>query len=118
MPETGREVRTLRDAFCRRFRCRPDAFERRLLARCLPPMQRLPATIWLTLRPSSFARELTLLSRLGSATDASLLRPELDGYAYENERDKPIRVVVFGLRLSRRRFRRIFREVMEKPTTP
>lgn len=118
MPWTGGQVRTLRDAFCRRFRCKPDVFERRLLARCLPPMQRLPATLWLALKPSSFARELTLLSRLGSATDASLLRPELDGYAYENERDRPMRVVVFGLRLSRRRFLRIFRELMETPNAP
>lgn len=58
---------------------------------------------------------MALLSRLGLATEVSHLRPELEGYAYENERDKPARVTVFGIRLSRRRCLKIFREVMTGP---
>ncbi|MCC6231394.1 MAG: hypothetical protein IT580_02055 [Verrucomicrobiales bacterium] len=42
------------------------------------------------------------------------MRPELDGYAYENDRDRPFRIAVLGLRLSRRRCLRLFQKVMEE----
>lgn len=118
MPESlpkqsgGREGTTFRQAFCRHFHCAPESFERRLLTRCLPPLARVLVVFWLAAKPASFAREIALLSRLGAARDPAILRPELDGYAYENERDKPFRVEVLGLRLSRRRCLRIFRQVM------
>ncbi len=112
MEASARQRPDFREAFCRQFGCRPEGFERRLLIRCLPLLWRLPGALWLLVSPRSFARELGMLSRLGSARDPALLRPELEGYAYENERDRPWRVAVFGIRLSRRRCLRIFLTVM------
>lgn len=113
----GRENPTFRQAFCRQFRCKPEDFERRLFARCLSSWMRWLVACWLAAKPDSFGRELALLTRLGEAKDVSPVLPELEGYAYENERDKPMRVAVFGIRLSRRRCLRIFRQVMGMPGT-
>ncbi len=114
-PPNPPEGLTFRQAFCHRYRCKAESFERRLLTSCFPILYRLPVAIWLVIRPESFAREMALLSRLSLSTEVSHLRSELEGYAYENERDKPARVAVFGFRLSRRRCLRIFREVMRGP---
>lgn len=66
-----------------------------------------------------------MLGRLAGSPSESALRGELEGYVYENERDKLFRVRTLGLRLSRRRFVRIYRNVMggtapgrEKTPTP
>ena len=108
----GSSVPLFRDAFCRRFGCAPTNFEKAILRRCFPPIVRPLGTILLTLRPEMFRRELTMLARLAASPSESALRGELEGYVYENERDKPFRVRTLGLRLSRRRFVRIYRNVM------
>jgi hypothetical protein len=62
--------------------------------------------------PRIFRRELSLISRLGEAQNASQVRQELEGYAYENARDRSFRTESLGLRLSRRRFVRLMRRVL------
>jgi hypothetical protein len=79
-------------------------------------MVRPLGTILLILRPAMFRRELSMLSRLAGSPSESALRGELEGYVYENERDKLFRVRTLGLRLSRRRFLRIYRIVMGAPS--
>jgi hypothetical protein len=96
--------------FCRRFRCRDAQFEKAVLRRCFPPLSRPLGTVVLALNPGAFKRELALIRRLGGVVNESPLRGELDGYAYENQRDKSARTETFGLRLSRRRFLRIWRD--------
>lgn len=76
-------------------------------------MARPLGTILLALQPQMFRRELSMIERLAGSPSESALRVELEGYVYENQRDKPFRVQTLGLRLSRRRFLRIYRSVME-----
>lgn len=103
---------SFREAFCHGYRCASEAFERELLIRCMPWPARWLGMIWMWLRPRSFERELGMLSRLGGARRADQLRSELEGYGYENGRDRPFRVVVLGVRLSRRRCLKVFHDVM------
>ncbi|MBX3744965.1 MAG: hypothetical protein KF833_06610 [Verrucomicrobiae bacterium] len=63
------------------------------------------------MNPKWFRRELALIERLGEVTSESQLRQELEGYAYENARDKSFRTETLGLRLSRRRFVELVRKV-------
>lgn len=74
-------------------------------------MSRPLGTLVLAVHPGSFRRELSLIGRLGNGGSEVSVRGELDGYAYENQRDKSARTQTFGLRLSRRRFLRVWREV-------
>ncbi len=106
---------TFRDLFCRRHRCDAAAFERAVLSRCFPPLASPLGRALLLLRPAGFRRELTLIAVLGQARNESGVRRELEGYVYENQRDKSFRTQTLGLRLSRRRFLRVFREVMGGP---
>ena len=106
---------TFRDAYCARFGCPPDQFEKAVLRRCFPPWSRPLGALLLALKPQSFRRELAMLGRLSGSPGEGSLRGELDGYVYENQRDKPLRVRTFGLRLSRRRFLRLYQLVMGPP---
>jgi hypothetical protein len=106
---TGREFRI---AFCQKYRCAPEQFERAVLRRCFPWWSRLPGAVLLGLNPRIFRRELSLIARLGEAQNASQVRQELEGYAYENARDRSFRTESLGLRLSRRRFVRLMRRVL------
>lgn len=108
----GLSSTTFRDAFCRRFGCEPNRFEKAILRRCFPLTVQPLGAVLLLIRPGMFARELAMLSRLAGAPNESALRGELEGYVYENQRDRPFRVRTLGLRLSRRRFLRIYRTVM------
>lgn len=101
---------TFRAAFCRRFRCPEPEFEKAVLRRCFPVMSRALGVVALALNPGAFRRELELIRRLGGARDTTPVRGELEGYAYENQRDKSARTQTFGLRLSRRRFLRVWRD--------
>lgn len=109
------ELPTLREAFCRRFHCRPEAFEPTVLRRCFPWWNRLPGSLTLALRPSWFHRELELIRHLGSIRSVSEARQELENYGYENQRDKSPRIHWFHLRLSRRRFLRLARRTLATP---
>lgn len=107
------EPRTFQEAFCRRHRCAPESFSKLVLRRSFPPWVRPLGSLVLAVRPTLFRRELALIHRLGTANAGEAgLRAELDSYVYENERDKPFRVVSLGLRLSRRRFLRVYRAAM------
>ncbi len=55
-------------AFCECFRCPAQAFEERLLRRCLPPESRPPATVVRLLSPSFFRQDLEYLGRIGETT--------------------------------------------------
>ena len=72
-------------------------------------------TVLLSIRPGMFWRELALLQRLGQVEreSAGMVRGELEGYAYENQRDKSFRTETLGLRLSRRRFLVVMRNTFE-----
>jgi len=102
---------TFRAAFCRAYRCEPEHFEKAVLARCFPWVVRLQGRLLLLLNPGIFQRELALIRRLGDVTDGSHLRQELEGYAYELQRDKTFRTSTLGIRLSRRRVVKLLREV-------
>lgn len=106
-------VETFRQAYCRLRRCSPEAFARSVLRRSFPPLARPLGSLLLALKPEMFRRELVLIGRLGDGTGEAGLRGELEGYVYENDRDKPFRVVTLGLRLSRRRFLHVYRETMQ-----
>lgn len=82
-----------------------------MLRRCFPLHVRLVGTVMLALSPQTFRRELALIARLGATTNDSSVKPELEGYAYENQRDKSFRVRTLGLRLSRRKFIRMLHEL-------
>lgn len=115
------KAETFRAAFCRRYRCRDEQFEKAVLRRCFPPLSRYMGAIFLAVSPGSFEREMAVIRRLGNVGNESSVRGELDGYAYENQRDKRARTQTFGLRLSRRRFLRVWRETFaaaESPATP
>lgn len=71
----------------------------------------MQGSIALAMNPKWFRRELALIERLGEVTSESQLRQELEGYAYENARDKSFRTETLGLRLSRRRFVELVRKV-------
>ncbi len=114
-PDTGKALNTFRDAFCARFHCAPHQFEKAVLRRCFPAWSRPLGALVLALKPQSFRRELAMLGRLGGGPGERGLRGELDGYVYENQRDKPVRVRTFGLRISRRRFLRLYQAVMGPP---
>ncbi len=101
-----------RTAFCQKYRCAEADYERSVLRRCFPWWVRALGSIVLALNPRLFRRELALISRLGAARDETPLRQELEGYAYENARDKQFRTETLGLRLSRRRFVRLMRTVL------
>ena len=101
-----------REAFCRCYGCPSEQFEVLVLRRSFPLWAQLPGTILLAIRPQMFRRELALIGRLGEAQDESQVKQELEGYAYENARDKPFRTETLGLRLSRRRFIQLMRRVM------
>jgi hypothetical protein len=106
---TGKEFRI---AFCEKYRCEPDRFESAVLRRCFPWWVRWPGSMLLSLSPRLFRRELSLISRLGHAQNPSQIRQELEGYAYENARDRSFRTETLGLRLSRRRFVHLMRRVL------
>jgi hypothetical protein len=110
------ELPTLREAFCRRFHCRPDAFEPAVLRRCFPWWSRLPGAIALALRPSWFNRERELIRQLGCIRSVAEARQELENYGYENQRDRSLRIRWFHLRLSRRRFLRLARQTLAPPS--
>jgi len=105
-------------AFCRRYRCPDGHFEKAVLRRCFPPLSKALAVIALALRPDTFQRELALIRRLGTTGPGADVRGELEGYAYENQRDKSARTQTFGLRLSRRRFLRLWRTTFEGVSPP
>lgn len=111
----GQSAVSFRDAYCRHYGCASQRYEKSALRRCFPPLVRPLGAILLAVRPMMFHRELTMLGRLGGLPNEVALRGELDGYVYENQRDKPFRVETLGLRLSRRRFLRIYRTVMGPP---
>ena len=83
-----------------------------MLARCFPLVVRLQGWLLLLLNPRIFERELALIRRLGDATEGSQLRQELEGYAYEVQRDRTFRTTTLGIRLSRRRVVKLLREVI------
>lgn len=85
-----------------------------MLRRSFPLWARLPGTVLLALRPRWFSRELALIRRLGDVENESQVRQELEAYAYENSRDRSFRTETLGLRLSRRRFLRVMREVLPR----
>lgn len=109
------DLPTLREAFCRRSHCRPEAYEFVMLRRCFPWWNRLPGALFLALRPSWFGRELELIRQLGSIRSVSEARQELENYGYENQRDHSLRIRWFHLRLSRRRFLRLARVTLAPP---
>lgn len=101
-----------RAAFCERYQCATGDFETAVLRRCFPLWARVPGTILLAIKPHLFRRELTLINRLGDARNESQARQDLEGYAYENMRDKSFRTESLGLRFSRRRFLRLMHSVL------
>lgn len=110
---------TFCEAFCRRYRCTPENFPKAVLRRSFPPWVTVPGSFLVLVKPSMFERELGLIQRLGALrVDSTGVRGELDGYAYENERDKPFRVETLHLRVSRRRILKLFREVLGVRTEP
>lgn len=110
-PQNGHED-SFRAAFCRKYRCRPERFEAAVLRRCFPLWARPLGSLLVVLKPGWFRRELSLIDRLGTARTESQVKQELEGYAYENARDKSFRTESLGLRLSRRRFVFLMREVL------
>ena len=68
--------------------------------------------------PGWFERELGVVRRVGVLSDEDGIRAELDGYLWDNQRDQPFRVRVLGLRLSRRRFMRLYRRVIDAGEAP
>lgn len=105
---------SFRSAYCRKFGCRPERFAASVLRRCFPILVRIQGSIALAMNPKWFQRELALIDRLGEVTSESQLRQELEGYAYENARDKTFRTETLGLRMSRRRFVELLRRVRPK----
>jgi hypothetical protein len=101
-----------REAYCRRYGCPVERFEVLVLRQSFPVWVRVPGSILLAIRPQWFRRELALIGRLGEARHESQVKQELEGYAYENARDKHFRTETLGLRLSRRRFIQLMRRVM------
>lgn len=53
-----------------------------------------------------------MIRRLADVRGESQARQELEGYAYENQRDRNFRTETLGLRLSRRRFIQLLRTVL------
>lgn len=82
-----------------------------MLIRCFPVWAQLPSVLALWLNPRLFRRELTLISRLAEVRSESQVRQELESYVYENQRDRLFRTESLGVRLSRRKFVRLMREV-------
>lgn len=113
----GPATDTFRELFCRQHGCSNDAFERQVMGRCFPAYSRPLGRVLLALKPGMFQRELAMVGRLGRATTEAVVRGELDGYAYENQRDKSFRARRLGLRLSRRIFIRVFRQAVEAGRT-
>lgn len=103
-----------RSACCRRYGWRTEGFATAALARSFPPLARPVGALLLAFWPGLFAREIAVLERVGRAGDEAEVRGELDGYAFENHRDRPWRVRWLGLRISRRRLVRLFRATRKK----
>jgi hypothetical protein len=107
-----------RKAFCERHGCSDDQFETAVLRRSFPLWARPFASIALAFKPKLFTRELALIRRLGDARDESHVRQELEGYAYENARDRSFRTETLGWRLSRRRFLKVMRATLPRAERP
>lgn len=105
-------------AFCERFGCSAAEFERRVLRRSFPASSRLLGSLLLAVSPRLFQRELEMIRRLGTAVDHNHVRGELEGYKYENQRDRVLRTETLGLRVSGRRLMQLYRETIPPPPLP
>lgn len=110
-PSSNPDRPDFRTSFCKKYRCSTERYETAVLSRCFPLWVRPLGVLLLALKPHLFRRELALISRLGGVVGDANLRQELEGYAYENARDKRFRTESLGLRLSRRRFVHLVRTV-------
>ena len=100
-------------AFCARFRCRPEAFETRLLRECLPPYAR-PLALLVRLRdPDFFDYDRKFLRSLGPLRSTE----ELELYAEVLRENAPLRIgflrETLHLRISTRRLRRLGHELLD-----
>jgi hypothetical protein len=55
-------------AFCKRFGCAPEAFERKLFWQCIPPRRRVLARLVNLLSPDYFHRDYDFIRRIGQAS--------------------------------------------------
>lgn len=95
------------EAFCERYNCRSEAYERSVLWRCLAcRMTLLGRLIDLTL-PEFFADDREAIRRLGAARSAREFLDELDDLDYVSRRQGGFLRLRAGVRVSVRRLDRL-----------
>jgi hypothetical protein len=105
-------------AYCRRFKCSPAAFERRLFWRCLP-LRAWPTALLLRLfSPSFFNADLEFLQNVGACRNPSEAVNEANSLSSDPALNEGILRTPLGLRLSGRRLVRTAHQIWPPTVRP
>ena len=108
------ELETFREAYCRRFSCPVDHFERKVFWRALYPHSIPVAWLILLLKPKYFANDFAAIRQFGILRTREEAHSELDGLAYTNRHQPSSLRNVFRVRVSGRRLLRLFGEALQR----
>ena len=107
--------KTFGSAFCERFACAPEKYERRLFWRALPRHAIAVAVPLLLLRPSFFDADFRLLSDLRDCGGRKQFDAALSDFAYRNHMGRSALRVVFRVRVSGRRLLKVACDLFGPP---
>ncbi len=99
--------KTLKEAFCERYKCPEDQYMRRAFRKCLYRRALPFARILTALSPEFFQVDLDVIERMGSARNWRELHAELRAFSTNSRlRTRPLRSQ-FHIRVSGNRIRRL-----------
>lgn len=100
MSEQNAEFSCLRDAFCDRYRCKPDAFIRKAFWKSMPAAAKIPAMLLGGLSNERFGHDVEIIAGLAEATSPEDLNHAIDDLVGIQVLDHSSLRRWFGIRVS------------------
>lgn len=100
MSEQNAEFSCLRDAFCARYRCKPDAFTRSAFWKSMPAAVRIPTLLLGGPAHERFGHDVEAIAGLAEATTPEDLNHAIDDLVGMQELDHSRLRRWFGIRVS------------------
>jgi hypothetical protein len=104
-------VKSFREAFCERFACPPEEFEKRVLRRALYRRSRPLSALLYSWNPRFFDLDLRTIRQLGLARSSEEFRAEIDSFRFESRMQRGFLKRTLRLRISGKRLMRLLEEV-------
>lgn len=100
-----------RDAYCQKYGCTPEAFEKRLFWHSLHTLAKPIAPLVLMLNRDFFQPDFEAIKHLGNSTNRLNFVSELDAFFYQNRTSKSAFRGLLKLRISGKKLMAMYQDV-------